>query len=315
MNYIYLSFTIILFVTFFYFIFRNKYLISKINKNNYFGLMVVITLAFIILFCFWIFDIIKNENDKNNDESACQLVRGKKVENYKNIRSYNLKKSNKVYKNNMDLRVLNYDARNVPKNIVFTYISKDKVPGGLLEKWKEINPSYNIIFYNDEDCEDYLEKNFSIDHKHNFTKIKNGPIKADYFRAHRMIEGGCYIDIDVVPFSLDEIEKYNKFIVPYSRNVNQLNPMIIYTEPNNNFILQTIKVYEELTKNWNKYSYWNWSIVQIMSSLNKINYLKIPKILEEKGKRNRRTIHSNNKKLLTYNHIDNYKNHKFQSKV
>ena len=70
MNYIYLSFTIILFVVFFYFIFSSKYIISKINKNNYFGLMVVITLAFIILFCFWIFGIIKNKNDKNNDEQS-----------------------------------------------------------------------------------------------------------------------------------------------------------------------------------------------------------------------------------------------------
>ena len=89
--------------------------------------------------------------------------------------------------------------------------------------------------------------------------------------------------------------------------------MIIYTDPNNNFILQTIKVYEELCKNWHKYSYWNWSIVQVMSSLNKINEIKIPRILEEIKKRKRlHIIHLDNNEILTYNHLDNYKNHKFQ---
>ena len=167
---------------------------------------------------------------------------------------------------------------NIPKVIFITYKDK-KILKKLKNKWQKLNPEYKIEIYDNKDCEKYLYEKFSSEHMEIFKKIKHGPIKGDYFRAHRMKEGGIYVDADVSPFEVDPYS--NMFIIPYSRFKHLTNPTLIIAPPNHPFILQTIKAYKIIVKKI-KYGYWKWSIVTITAQLNKINVHKIPKILQEK---------------------------------
>jgi len=168
-------------------------------------------------------------------------------------------------------------TNSVPKVIILTYYKKDKlIKYG--KKWKNANPGYTVDLYDDDDCYKYLLNKFSQYHADVFNNIKDGPIKADYFRIHRMLEGGVYVDIDCQPFYVDTY--INQFVIPYSHHRNLLNPMIIISQPNHPFILQCIEGYEKFIKKI-KYSYWEWSIVPLTSILNFQNNQKIPRILEE----------------------------------
>jgi hypothetical protein len=164
-----------------------------------------------------------------------------------------------------------------PKVIILTYYKKYKLVE-YAKKWESVNPGYIIDLYDDNDCYKYLVAKFSQHHGNVFNNIKDGPIKADYFRIHRMLEGGVYVDIDCEPFYVDTY--INQFVIPYSHHRNHLNPMIIISPPNHSFILQCIKAYEKVVKKV-KYTYHKWSIVPLTSILNFQNNQKIPKILQE----------------------------------
>lgn len=205
-------------------------------------------------------------------------------------------------------------TNSTPKVIILTYYEKDKlIKYG--EKWKNINPDYTIDLYDDDDCYKYLLDKFSKYHAIVFNNIKDGPIKADYFRTHRMLEGGVYVDIDCEPFYVDTY--INQFVIPYSRHRNQINPMIIISRPNHPFILQCINGYEKFIKKI-KYGYWKWSVVRLTSILNLQNKQKIPKILQEVsgGKNNKYGIYikdviTDKKVCLCKLPEYNYKTHSF----
>ena len=79
-----------------------------------------------------------------------------------------------------------------------------------------------------------------------FIAIPFGPIKADYFRAHILLDGGVYADIDLSPLigveSLISSTTDNIFI-PYGHRSPELNPTFIITPPNHPFILATVRAY------------------------------------------------------------------------
>lgn len=170
-----------------------------------------------------------------------------------------------------------------PKVIILTYFNKDK----LIEygkKWKAVNPNYIIDLYDDDDCYNYLLNKFSEYHANVFKNIKHGPIKSDYFRIHRILEGGVYTDIDQPPFNVNPW--INRFVIPirsYSsgKNINttlSVEPSFIISPPRHPFIKQCIKVYQKVVKKV-KYSYKKWSIVTVMNILNYQNNQKIPHVI------------------------------------
>ena len=84
------------------------------------------------------------------------------------------------------------------KTIYMTY--KKNIPNFIFNRWKELNPDYNIEFSMDEDCINFLSKNFNNHVVELFKKIPKGMYKADLWRLCKLyIEGGIYADIDLVP--------------------------------------------------------------------------------------------------------------------
>lgn len=201
----------------------------------------------------------------------------------------------------------------IPNILVLTYKTINDIPKYKVDDWKKLNPGIKIELYGNDECEQYLN-DISPHHKEVFNSIKDGPIKSDYFRTHRMKDGGIYADIDITPFKLEPYLS-GEIIIPMSRRRNRLNPTLIITPKNHPFILQSIEGYDFIVKN-TRYSYWGWSIVILMSVLNMKNEWKLPQILKEKCGGNVYDCYIydiRNDKHIFKNRSNDYdsKNHKF----
>ena len=101
-----------------------------------------------------------------------------------------------------------------------------------------------------------------------FNKIKDGPIKSDFWRLCILYKyGGIYADIDIIPHvPINEIVYSDTTLytcVTAKTLGNNLNPHFIAVEARNPLILKCINVYMN-TKRYEKYSYSTYSITYIM---------------------------------------------------
>ena len=91
--------------------------------------------------------------------------------------------------------------RKIPKIIHMTNKTKH-FPKNIINMWKKFNPEYTFTFSDDNDCYNFIEKNFNKEYAELFNKIFYGPNKADFWRLCKLyIEGGVYVDIDIVPYA------------------------------------------------------------------------------------------------------------------
>ena len=92
------------------------------------------------------------------------------------------------------------DNLKIPKKIYLTYFAKDKIPNKVWRNLKLYGKGYEINFFSDNDCVDYLKINFGRKFSNKFKKLKHGAHKADFFRYCILYkEGGIYFDIDLEP--------------------------------------------------------------------------------------------------------------------
>ena len=149
------------------------------------------------------------------------------------------------------------------------------------ENWRRLNPDYEIKLYNDKMCEEFLLTEFSELHYEIFKYIKDGPIKADFWRVCVLYKyGGVYVDADIEPFvSIDKFaEKDVDFITCSSSRFYALfNPNFIMTYAGNNILKNCIDVYIKKYNDREIYSYINWSIVTIMKWNNVMDIRNIDK--------------------------------------
>ena len=197
-------------------------------------------------------------------------------ENYY-LRKIPYKQSIDIIEKYPELKSPDHDYVFIPKQISFTQSSKNKMSDETLNKWKEINPAFDIKIYSDKDCEDYLEEHFSKNHKKIFKDIIHGPIKSDYFKVHKLLEGGVFIDSDYKPFNIWKICDYKQVIIPKYKHFYK--PDIIAINKDNELIKQAIAVYDELSKNTHTYGYFNWKLMFIISILNNSNSKKLKNVL------------------------------------
>lgn len=150
----------------------------------------------------------------------------------------------------------------IPSHIYLTYKTKDSIPTNVIQHLKDLNPEYTINVYGDVECVSFLKTYFSQEYADFFqTKIKDGPIKADFWRACVIyIFGGVYLDADVrLEKSLHDIIADNvTFCTSGSRNVHHINPIILAATPKSPIIKDCIEYMFELRKN--DYDYWTYSI-------------------------------------------------------
>jgi len=137
------------------------------------------------------------------------------------------------------------------------------------ENWKKLNPEYDIKLYDDHMCENFLKTEFSEIHCDIFKYIKNGPIKADFWRVCIIYKyGGLYVDADVEPLVplKDFIDSTADFVTCTSYGP-QFNPNFIIANAGDEFLKKVIDMYLQMYSEKKEYSYWDWSIMTLFSKL------------------------------------------------
>jgi mannosyltransferase OCH1-like enzyme len=145
-------------------------------------------------------------------------------------------------------------------------------------KWKKLNPEYEIKLYDDEMIKSFLLEEYSELYVNIFDYLHDGPIKADFWRICILYKyGGVYSDIDNLPFvSLSEfIESDIDFVTCSSFWHYNFNPIFIISNKNNVILKKCIEWYIDKYNNKDQYEYWCWSIMCTFTEIIKLeNYNK-----------------------------------------
>ena len=265
----------------------------------------------------------------NNDfYSEIYLIDNKQKLKYRNERTHS------------DAIIVKGGLNKIPKVIYLCYKTKN-IPDYIIPNWKKLNPDYEIKLYDNNDCINFLRDNFGSEHVDTFNYIKDGPIKADFWRCCIIYKyGGVYADIDIKPvkpinFFLEDDTTLLTIRSGYNLNGNgfSLTPELICSKKHNKLLKMCIDTYINWFKNKNKYSYWPWSICRVMTDnfvelikeskeYNKINYKdddgnKYQIIHEVIDPKDRSATSSKdhviyNNKVILYNRYEDYKNHYFR---
>ncbi len=164
---------------------------------------------------------------------------------------------------------------NIPKVIYLSYKTKN-IPEYIIPNIKKIYPDYEVKLYDDNDCKDFLLLNYGQLYVDIFNFLKDGPIKADFWRICILYKyGGVYFDLDLEHFiNLNKIIDDDTDFVTIQTHCrytcflkDDLNPAIIITKENNKILKQCIDRYIEKYNNKDIYQYWDYSIVVIMTKI------------------------------------------------
>jgi mannosyltransferase OCH1-like enzyme len=157
----------------------------------------------------------------------------------------------------------------IPKIIYQTYKDKN-VPSIVKERWMKLNPEYQYYLYDDDDCYNFLIKYYGKKHADFFKhKIKDGPIKSDFFRVCILyIFGGIYADIDIIPHVpiIEFLDSDTTLYTCISHEQPNLNPHFIGVTPKNILIKKCIDIYikDKINKS---YDYLDYSITHIFYNI------------------------------------------------
>lgn len=124
-------------------------------------------------------------------------------------------------------------VNNIPKVLIQTYKSKNKVPQKVFDNIKKFASDYEYKFFEDQDCEEFIKNNFSNDVLEAYQRLENGAHKADLFRyCFLYINGGVYIDIKTELFQpLSKLFNKNYIYSVLSIVKNTIYQGIIATPP------------------------------------------------------------------------------------
>jgi hypothetical protein len=216
----------------------------------------------------------------------------------------------------------------VPKTIYMCYKNLETLQK-YSQIWKNLNPEYEIKLFDNELCKKFLLEEFSQLHVDIFDYLKDGPIKADFWRLCILYKyGGLYVDADIKPIVplREYIEDDDYFVSCISKSFLPsalyvaLNPHFILAHNNDPLLERCINKYIKYYNEKRSYDYWRWSIVDVMR-LYKIHYpaiefksqicyyndKKIKFLLEDMSG----TVCTYDEKIVLHNHHDDYKNHQF----
>ncbi len=197
----------------------------------------------------------------------------------------------------------NFTSENtIPKIIYLCYKTKN-IPDYIIPTWEKLNPDYEIKLFDNNDCREFLQKNYGQKHLEVFDFLRDGPIKADFWRCCMIYKyGGVYCDIDVKPLKPINsfLEKDTDFLTVRSGGgIDYVTPELIISKPQNELLKMCIDNYLKWKGENVKYGYWKYSIVKIMGT-------NIEKLIPE-IKNNKNTYFINDKKYQLVNEIRNKK--------
>jgi mannosyltransferase OCH1-like enzyme len=153
----------------------------------------------------------------------------------------------------------------IPKTIYMCHKNLEQIKL-YSQNWKNLNPEWEIELYDDDRCKEFFLNEFSQLHADIFEFIKDGPIKADFWRICVLYKyGGLYIDADIEPLVplKDFISDDDDFCYCII-NKNWYNPHFILTNKEDEFLKVLIDEYID-RYNTISYSYGEYSIVGVFN--------------------------------------------------
>lgn len=90
----------------------------------------------------------------------------------------------------------------IPKKIYQSWKSKSLPPEmeKISKRTREMNPEYEYELWDDNDCREFLLKNFGENYANAFDTLIPGAFKCDFWRyAILYVNGGVYLDMDMTP--------------------------------------------------------------------------------------------------------------------
>jgi hypothetical protein len=119
---------------------------------------------------------------------------------------------------------------------------KKGVPNKVIDRWKTLNPTYDVEVSLDNDCISFLRTYFNEYIAKLFIRIPEGMYKADLWRLCKLyINGGIYADVDIVPhLNINTLDKTFTFYTCLSVAKNSIFQAFIGTTPRNPIVLVTL---------------------------------------------------------------------------
>jgi GR25 family glycosyltransferase involved in LPS biosynthesis len=157
-----------------------------------------------------------------------------------------------------------YENLNIPKVIFMCDKKLDQIKI-YSKNWEKLNPDYKVSLYDDDMCKKMLSSNYPSLYLDIFNYLKDGPIKADFWRLCVLyLYGGVYVDADIEPLIpiKDFLEVNANFVIvsTYEKEY-KFNPNFIMCKKNDKIIKDCIDWYINKYNNKEPYEYWKWSIV------------------------------------------------------
>jgi len=147
----------------------------------------------------------------------------------------------------------------IPLNLYLTWGTK-KLPTKMqknVDRMKKVNPEFNVYLYDDNNCREFIKKNFPEDILIAYDTLKPGAYKADLWRLCILyINGGIYTDIKLNCINnfkfiaLTESEHLTLDRPGYWKEgeIGLLNALIV-AKPKNELLLRCINKISENVKN------------------------------------------------------------------
>ena len=151
--------------------------------------------------------------------------------------------------------------RIVPRIIYLTYKTIDALPSQVIARLKAMNPGYAVRVYGDAECAAFLRDEWSAEHAEMFRGIKDGPIKADFWRACIICSrGGVYLDADLrLEMPLDEfLDASADLCTCTSSHRGHMNPILLAAPPGCPILRSCVDRMFSMRNS--PYSYWGYSI-------------------------------------------------------
>jgi hypothetical protein len=164
----------------------------------------------------------------------------------------------------------NFASHDIPKVIYMCHKNiKDIEP--YAENWKKLNPDYEIKLYDNESSKKMITDNYPPIYGDIFDYLKDGPIKADFWRICVLyLYGGVYADADIEPITpIDEfLEREADFVVVSAYDDHfHFNPNFLICRKEDQILKKCMEWYISKFDNKEPYDYLNWSIVDAFKDI------------------------------------------------
>jgi len=186
------------------------------------------------------------------------VIGQKLVKTHEDVKQELLEKQNKVKL--QLLRIQNYKLNKIreynniiPLKIFQTWHTKN-LPERMkkaVEHLKRMHPRFEHHLFDDDDCREFIAKNFNADVLNAFDRLIPGAYKADLWRYCILyIHGGIYVDIKydcINSFRFIELTEREHWV--FDINKNDVYNALIVSMPKNELLLRCINQIVENVKN------------------------------------------------------------------